>query len=676
MRTALIPPTLLLLGALCGCSYHPDRKQSITEGDFLEPVVSGEQREVWKEIAELKERADLDFQNAELHRDLAVLYRLAGTPRARLLSSEEIDRAIGLAPLNPLYRVEKGLTLLAQRFVGDAEQCFLDAVKMDPRCFEAWFQLGRMEQYEYLKTMCFPDHLKNAIEYFGKAYRLDRKHEATLVSLGFLHGLRQMHQTGLRYATRAVLYHPESTTGHLLCGMLYTRLKEFDKAQKEFASAFLLMTERDLKAYENIAPLLPPGERELYESSMPQKRKDWNRRFWAENDPTPSTEMNERHLEHFSRVFIADYALSDERRDSRGADTDRGGALVKFGFPDKKLYDLGTGTSGAWIVWQYDSPNGPPFNLYYWDEFLNGDYHFPITDAYGEMSLKALTMIPQRYEFPITYASFPMSVDLAALRGSEERTRLEFAIAVPDSLRKSKSASWDLFVTFFDSEWNRFSRDRITVRPDSLEVIEKLAGRFLVYSFAIEMLPRALDCTCTLELLLDKELRRASRSVPLAIPDLFGRSLKVSGIKLTIPEGSGSCSNVLDPIPAYPEKGFLCLSYEVYNLKLDADNQSRYRLTYAIRNPNTEGDQSSASLRKTLAYMWSDISGKKPNERPYVESSIEQRAQTSTVSDRIQIDIGALEPGTYLLLLQVEDLVALTQSIEGKQFTVNDRKER
>jgi len=671
MRLILVSCAFLCFSILGGCSYHPDRKQSITDGDFLEPVSSGDTREVWKEIAGLEDQAARDFQNAELHRQLAVLYRLAGTPRSRLLSLEKIDRAITLDPMNPLYRVEKGLTLLARRFVGDAEACFLEAIKLDPRCFDAWFQMGRMEQYEYLKTMCFPDHLVKAIEYFNKAYRLDRKHEATLLNLGFLHGLRQMYQTGLRYGTRAVLYHPRSADGHLLCGLLRTRLKEFDAAAKEFASAFLLMTDQERKPYDNIAPLLPLEERDLYESSMPAKKQDWNRRFWAENDPTPSTEVNERLLEHFSRVFIADFALSDERRDSRGSDTDRGGAVIKFGFPDKKLYDLGSGTSGAWIVWQYNLPHGS-FNLYFWDEFLNGDYHFPITDAYGETSLRALNTIPQQYEFPIKYGAFPMNVEIAALRGSEEKTRLEFAVAVPETLRASKSGSWDLFVTFLDSEWNRFSTDRIVVNPDELAIIDKLGGRFLMYHFAIELLPRELDCTCVVELLLDKDKLRGTRTSPVALRDLFGRALKVSGIKFTIPDESGECSNTLDPIPSYREKGSLCLAYEVYNLKLDPGGESRYRLTYAIRNPESSSDQSPAGIRKTLSYMWSSVKGAKPEDRPYIESSIEQRAQTSDVADRLQIDIASLEKGTYLLLLRVEDLVTGTTAIEGKTFNVSE----
>jgi GWxTD domain-containing protein len=660
----------LILTVLSGCAFHPDRKQNVTDGDFLEPMSSEDKREVWNEIDSLKHSVEQDFDNPELHRQLSVLYRLAGTPHARLLSSEEIDRAIAFDRENPLLYVERGLTLIARQFVGEAEEAFTHATELNPRCFEAWFQLGRLEQYEYFKSMCFPPRLVKAIEYFQKAYRQNKKDEETLLNLAFLHSFRQMYQTGLQYGTRAVMYHPRSAKAHLVCGMLYTRHKDFEKAAREFSNAFLLMTEKERHPYEDIAPLLPLDERDLYLSSFPAKKVDWARRFWSENDPTPATDLNERQLEHFTRVLIADWTLSDERRDVEGADTDRGAAMIRFGLPDKKLYDLGSGTSGAWIVWQYLTPKGS-FNLYFNDEFLNGDYHFPISDFYGEMSAEMLSSVPQRYEYPIQYVPFPIGVEIAERRGAEERTRIEFSVAIPDSLGHSKSPTWNLFITFFDNEWTRFSRDLVSFRPDSLPVIEKQNAKYLVCNYSMEILPRLLTSTCVVEVVLDKDLRKGTRRYPIDIRDMYGRSLKLSSIKLTIPESAGSCSAVLDPIPSYREKGRLCVMYEIYNLRPDERNDSRYRLIYSIRNPEPSDDPS-ASIRKTFAYMWSSVKGEKGKDKPYIESSIEQRTQASVVSDNLQIDIGSLEKGTYVLYLGVEDLVSGMTAAESRTFTVSD----
>ncbi len=386
--------------------------------------------------------------------------------------------------------------------------------------------------------MCFVDHLVKAIERFEKAFRIDKKNEETLENLAYLYSFRRMYQTGLKYGSRAVQYNPKSAAAHVVCGMLYTRRKEFEKAHKAFSTAFLLMTEEERHPYDDISPLLDPDERDLYLSSSDVKRQDWSRRFWMENDPTPATEINERALEHYARVAIADRALSDERRNARGSATDRGAALIRFGLPDRTLYDLGGGTSGGWIVWQY-AHSKSSFNLYFNDEFLNGDYHFPISDYYGTMSLKMLDSVPQRYVFPVEYRPFPASLAIAELRGGDERTRIEMSVAIPDSLKRTPGLPWDIFVTFFDSQWNRLSRDRITFKPDSLPVIQKANGRFLVCNFAIEMLPRPLECTCIVEIVSEKDRRKASRRNPIEIRELRGRSLKLSSVKFTHSRSGG-----------------------------------------------------------------------------------------------------------------------------------------
>ena len=661
----------LVLCLIPACALHPERKQTVEERDFIEYVPPEERRDLDERIAALSAEIEGDFKNAELHRRLSVLYRLQGTPRGRLLSSEEIDRAIMLDPGNAMYRVEKGLTLAARRFVGEAEAAFLEATRLDPRCSQAWFQLARLERDEYFRTMSHPDHLVKAIDLFGEALRRNRKDEETLLNLGFLHSFRQMHRTGLQYASRAALYHPRSARAHLLCGMLRTKLKLFDEAAASFADAFLLMSGDERKPYENIAPLLPRDERELYLSSLPAKRDDWNRRFWAEHDPTPATEVNERLLEHYARVLAADWALSNERIDLDGWESDRGAALIRFGPPDHAYYDLGSGTSGAWVVWSYTTPGGA-MRLYFNDEFLNGDFHFPIGDHYGEVSRRILETAPQRYEYPLAYAAFPLGVEMAELRGADERTRIDFSLAIPDSMRAPSGGRWNLFLTFFDSEWSRFSRNRLTLRPDTLPVIDKPSGRYRVYSGAIEMLPRELGCTCVLELVSDADRKKAVRRYPLEMRAMHGRSLKLSSVRFAI-KGDAGCGDALDPVPLYARSEALCLGYEVYNLKAGADGIFRYRVTYAVRKPDAGDAGAPAGPRRTLAYMWDGIRGGKRGEKPYAEASFEQRADAPAVSDNLQIDLAALEPGVYLLVLLVEDLSTGESAGESRRFTVAGR---
>ncbi|HER42975.1 MAG TPA: GWxTD domain-containing protein, partial [Candidatus Eisenbacteria bacterium] len=333
MRVPLLCLSVLI--ALSGCTLAPSSRRVI-EDDFVEEIDPAQREHAWDEIAELKSRIAGEPDNAELYRRLAVLYRLAGTPRSRLLSVEAIDKAIQLDSRDPRNHLEKGLTLLARRFIGEAEECFRRAVKIDPKHFEGWYQLGALEKTEYLKTMCFPDHLKNSIRYFRKANSLDRWDEDTLFNLGFLHMFRSMFRTARTYAYKAADIAPDNPRNYLLLGAIHVHFKKFDLAEHAFGTAFELMTAEERRAYEDVSLILPNDLRDLYLESSFEKIDEWNRKFWIEQDPTPSTELNERRLEHYARVFLANEIFTDKRLDLLGSSTDRGSATIKFGLPDKK----------------------------------------------------------------------------------------------------------------------------------------------------------------------------------------------------------------------------------------------------------------------------------------------------------------------------------------------------
>lgn len=662
----------IVLFLLYNCSFAPGGRR-VVEDDFVEPVQTDSLRLIQQKTSELKDQVREDFNNAALHRRLSILYRLAGTPRSRLMSLEEIEKAIELDPRDPRNHVEKGLTMLARRFVGEAENCFQRALKLDPGYFEAWYQLGRLEQYEYLKTMCFTGHLKKAVNYFKKAYRLKRHDADTLYRLGLLHLLRHMPRNAANYTKKAIILAPDDPRGHLLVGIINTELRKFEAAEEEYGKAFALMDEKDRGSYEDISILLPQEEKELYLTSTDEKKMDWNRRFWVENDPTPSTTTNERLLEHYRRVFLARELLSDERLDLDGVESDRGKALVSYGLPTKKFYDLASGQVGPWIIWRFVLPH-LSFDLYFHDEFLNGNFHFPISDkAYGEASIRIMNSVPQSYEYPVEFKPVPISIESAQLRGKDERTRIEFSVAIPDSALIGRRETWDFFVSIFDEEWNRTSVDHFTFRPDSLLEIEKLDNKFLVYHLWIELLPRPLEHVFITEVVQGDLKVKGIRRFPVIIKDFYGRSLKLSSIKLNLNDEDGGCSSVLDPIPAYDRVRKLCLEYQVYNLKMKEDNIARYRVTYSIKNPGSYGRDGSGAFRKALSNIWAQMKGGKEEGSPYITSSLEQSVNDRTAYDNLQIELGELENGTYLLVLKIEDLISGEEVTEERLFTVMDR---
>jgi len=112
------------------------------------------------------------------------------------------------------------------------------------------------------------------------------------------------------------------------------------------------------------------------------------------------------------------------------------------------------------------------------------------------------------------------------------------------------------------------------------------------------------------------------------------------------------------------------MNYQIYNLEPGGDNLARYRLTYSIKKPTDAGQES--GLGTTLSYIWSSITGKNDEEAPFVSSTLEQSTSMKVASDRLNIELRALERGNYTLVLEVEDLVTGQTAAEEKMFTVTD----
>lgn len=660
----------LTLLALCvllpACSFSPVKKH-FSEADFIEPVPPERTEDIQLEIEKLKEHISVDPDNDALHRRLAIFYRFLGTPRSRLLSIEQIDKAIELEPGNPINHVERGLTMLARSFIGEAETSLRTAIRIDSDCFHAWYHLGRIKKSNYLRTMCFPDDLKSALRCFRKAHLLKPKHKDTLFNLAFLHLFRSMFRTARIYTVKALEEYPDDPKLHRLMGIILLQQGKLEEAQEELTIALNLMHEEDRTDYEDIAVLLPREERELYETYPDAEKLESIRKFWMENDPTPTSELNERWLEHIKRVFLAQELLTNERLGLKGTDTHRGKAVISYGLPHKKFYDLGAQTDGPMIVWHYQY--GPDsFKLYFQDEFLNGNFHFPIGNRYySELSVSAMKRFPQSYDFPIECNEFIAPAGFGQVRGSKGNTIIGITLAVPDSLLSRRRDRWDVTWTLFDFDLRKVQGDKRTFRPDTLPYIEKSGVTYGIYTFDIKAPPITLKSTLAIELIQENWKQRAVIKHPIMIRDFSRNSLGMSTVNLTLPASDRSCSTTHDPFALYYGDEMLCLTYEIYNLSI-VETRAHYRLTYMIKKAEIE----KPGIREALAHIMASVRGKKPDESPYIVNSIEQSTNDNTVRDRLQIDISALEAQRYVLAVSVEDLNSGKTVSEERTFSVMD----
>ena len=71
-----------------------------------------------------------------------------------------------------------------------------------------------------------------------------------------------------------------------------------------------------------------------------------------------------------------------------------------------------------------------------------------------------------------------------------------------------------------------------------------------------------------------------------------------------------------------------------------------------------EEEEERTGISKTFSYVWRSIKGGEEKDIPFISSTIEQSTNSRTASDDLRIDLGALERGRYLLVLEVEDLTS------------------
>jgi tetratricopeptide (TPR) repeat protein len=255
----LLSTTALLLN----CSLIPSKKPAMNE-DFIREITTRERYGVDSTIVALKTEIADKPENPELYRELAIAYRLKGTPRSRMLSLEAINKSIDLNHMNPINYIQRGLTYYAGTFLSEARQDFTHAVQLDPGCFQGWYQLGRLEYYQYTKTLCYTNHLKKAITYFRKAHRINKKDKNTLFKLSFLLMFRRLYYSASKYARKAEIYHPDDPNIHMLLGTLYLKSTKFEKSRSQFQKAFGMMSAEQLEPYMDISTLLDPQSRQLW----------------------------------------------------------------------------------------------------------------------------------------------------------------------------------------------------------------------------------------------------------------------------------------------------------------------------------------------------------------------------------------------------------------------------
>jgi GWxTD domain-containing protein len=608
---------------------------------------------------------------------LGRLYRSRGSITDRLRAQGILEDGLRRYPDHPDLLAELGATLYAQTLYGDAERVFRRLLEIDPQRCDALYYLGINAYRKWKRVQSYTDYLGTAEGYLGIAVECDSAMDDAYFKLAFSRCVLSDTARALETCAAYRAAFPTAPEPLLLSGSIAYASADFETCRDRFEEALSLMDDEERTNYTDLSLLLPDGdERDAYASAPSSDRIETERLYWIADDPDPTTEINERQLEHVYRVFMSGARYESSSPPIDGWDTPRGKALVKFGEPDhiettlKGLRPM----DGRTEIWTYLGTE-QPFVLFFRDEYLNGNDVVPIEDAISAWTI--------REDPPLTAhlpgaADVPGTLAAVAFRESETEARVYLVYAADADSLDHRLWTWDTArfrartaVYLADGRPHRFSSrvfsaDSLTRYEEggapSYVTLEELSLPFGSY--------RAAFC-------LEDE-HRVTRSIAwadLATARLIGESLVTSDLALCSRPDSdgpsilrGGSALRINPSARYAAGEDLFLYLELYNLELRG-GRSRCDLSYSIRR--AEAARGFWDVLKRGAKKLGLGESLPP---PVISQTFERVGTSGTTAEEIAVGIGSLDPGSYeITVTAVDAATGESASVTGRFVKAGDK---
>lgn len=211
------------------------------------------------------------------------------------------------------------------------EQCLTmarRALAIDPDYSPAYRLLGdwyaRDEWYARVQDNA------QAVAYYGRYMILEPGDADVAVRMARVLARMQDDDAIARYIAPFVQTHPEAIELLPIVAQRAQRLAQYDSARAYWTRYLERVDAATRSLYIDPAPVMLPAERARYERLPDADKQAVVDRFWQNKDQDPTTEVNERLLEHYRRVWMARnyYADSAYPFDTRGE------VYVRYGEPD------------------------------------------------------------------------------------------------------------------------------------------------------------------------------------------------------------------------------------------------------------------------------------------------------------------------------------------------------
>ena len=441
-------------------------------------------------------------------------------------------------------------------------------------------------------------------------------------------------------------------------GLAAHQLREEDEATIAFDSALACLPPNERERLDALTRVLSPKDAQAHARLPAGERALTERLYWLMSDPLWLTKANEHRLEYLSRVATAELRWTVEEFDLRGADTDRGDLFVRYGPPPAVI----------------SFPPDPEFTqelrvrLLWW--YKDGvAFIFRMIPGYGVANIHsdyARYVRDLRDTIPVSWANLGVeqaidTIPLQAVRFRGDGDSSD-VLVIADIPANSLVHGLDLARVALQVGLNIFTWRAERVGRDSIREIVDVARAEPVSTRAWrKRLPPGIYLY-RVEALQPDALRGARATSRLEI--VAGRGFGMSDVLAArmIEPKVGSSGTRWSEFRVLPMTGILrrneplALLWETYALAADS-GANRYRVSITIE----QGDRPGVLARLGAAIVGGVRAavGRSSRGDGRVTLSYDRDVPAGPVTlDYLTVDASGLEPGTYSVTVEVEDLVA------------------
>ena len=669
---------LLLIGASRHKTSDAETRSKLAQVDSLTAAGSLEDAAVL--IESIDERL---FPDTVILLRKGIIYRQLDDVESRRKSAHFFRTLIDRYPTTPRFYIELARTQLAQSFDDEAKLQLRRAIELNPIDETPYLLLFNIfaSRYYINSWKSEADKAESTIQ---ALLRQVPSSPNGLCKLASLQAVRGKLGAALGSAQKALALDSAAVDINLVLGYIQYQLRHYERCKRYYDKALAKMNRFDRWAYTTIECVLPPETAAEYPHWRAEVRDSMEHNFWRTRDSDPTTEINERLLEHYSRVWEANLYFGTPENGGVGWRTVMGATLVRMGRPDgrrRALVEVHWSQNKHFIdespvwYWSYGSAE-IPCSFAFLDRYMNNNFTYPsqgydnqlppIYQASSTVAKAIFTLKPEQSSLLRSAQPIGINSEIYQFRAGSRQTAALVHVTVPVRDIAFDTTSGEAEARLSVRGALR-SKDEEAVWQKAFEDTLKLGIREARRGsgvwrdiFTLEATPGAYRLALACEQPQSDRLGLTNSPVEfqdfdstVALSDLLLISDSIINPKLG-DIWKGQYSRKVIPRKTFSLAERLTVYFEIYNLPTDIYRQTSYEIAYTLQLVKPVESGIGGLVSKVLS-----------RKRESITTVLHEVGINRDLARALALDVSEMREGSYTLTLRLTDLIfnhAVTKS--------------